>query len=64
MLPKNSSNQFRFFAHIASNAEKKKKYDLAAQFWNKALAYTVKKENIEWIIRRREFCSKQNKLLK
>ena len=59
MLPKNPSNQFRRFTHLASNAERKKKYDLADKFLNKALVYTVKKENIELIIRRKEFCLRQ-----
>lgn len=64
MLPKRASDKFRSLAHLASNAERKKRYDLAAQFWNKVLVYTEKKENIEWVLRRREFCSKQSKFHK
>ncbi|WP_213134205.1 ANR family transcriptional regulator [Citrobacter sp. FP75] len=52
-------NQFRFYAHIASNTERKRKYDLAAQFWEKALQYALSNENIEWAIRRKKFCLKQ-----
>ncbi|WP_412097276.1 ANR family transcriptional regulator [Citrobacter freundii] len=64
MLPKRVSNKFRSLAHLASNAERKKRYDLAAQYWNKALVYTEKEENIEWVLRRRDFCLTQNKFLK
>jgi hypothetical protein len=52
-------NQFKNYAHLASNAERRKKYDLAAQFWDKALLSAVRNENIEWAIRRRDFCLKQ-----
>lgn len=51
--------EFRNYAHLASNAERRKKYDLAAQFWDKALLLAVSNENIEWSIRRRDFCLKQ-----
>lgn len=60
MLPKKSSNQIRHFAHLASNAERKKKYDIAAQLWEKVLQNAISNENIEWAFRRKSFCLKQN----
>lgn len=59
MPPKNSSNKIRHFAHLASNAERKKKYDIAAQLWEKVLQHALSNENIEWAFRRKSFCLKQ-----
>ncbi|WP_032213596.1 ANR family transcriptional regulator [Escherichia coli] len=59
MLPKNSYNNTRHFAHLASNAERKKKYDIAAQLWEKVLRHALSNENIEWAFRRKNFCIKQ-----
>ncbi|WP_369015253.1 ANR family transcriptional regulator [Escherichia coli] len=41
---------------------REKKYDLAAQCWEIALQYAEKNEDIEWTIRRRDFCFKQDKV--
>ncbi|WP_373878425.1 ANR family transcriptional regulator [Citrobacter portucalensis] len=59
MLPKKSSNKTRYFAHLASNAERKKKYDIAARLWEKVLQHALSNENIEWALRRKNFCLKQ-----
>ncbi|OQM39560.1 ANR family transcriptional regulator [Citrobacter braakii] len=59
MPPKKSSNKTRHLAHLASNAERKKKYDIAAQLWEKVLQHALSNENIEWAFRRKNFCLKQ-----
>lgn len=59
MQPDKPLNKFLIYAHLASNTERKRKYDLAAQFWERALTHSLNNDNIEWAIRRKSFCLKQ-----
>ncbi|AUM33848.1 ANR family transcriptional regulator [Salmonella enterica subsp. enterica] len=54
---------FIYYANLASNAERAKRFSLAEDLWNKAALYSSNGYNIEWAYNRMSFCKKQKDLI-
>jgi len=59
----NESESFIYYANLASNAERAKRFSLAEDLWNKAALYSSNGYNIEWAYNRMSFCKKQKDLI-